>query len=128
MVGEFDLSAGCVVNRDPRVLIHGRDILTVSQSRYLRRMVVQRPNNQGVRWLALLFPSGRVGARINGHPFYSRLLLVSRFGCPYAVVSVGQFNLEALRVGRCQFVICAFSCLINWYFLFFFSYRFDHAS
>ena len=27
---EFDLSAGCVVNRDPRVLIHGRDILTVS--------------------------------------------------------------------------------------------------
>ena len=30
MVGEFDLSAGCVVNRDPRVLIHGRDILTVS--------------------------------------------------------------------------------------------------
>ena len=30
MVGEFDLSSGCVVNRDPRVLIHGRDILTVS--------------------------------------------------------------------------------------------------
>ena len=30
VVGEFDLSAGCVVNRDPRVLIHGRDILTVS--------------------------------------------------------------------------------------------------
>ena len=30
MVGEFDLSAGCVVNRDPRVLIHGRDILIVS--------------------------------------------------------------------------------------------------
>ena len=30
MVGEFDTSAGCVVNRDPRVLIHGRDILTVS--------------------------------------------------------------------------------------------------
>ena len=28
VVGEFDLSAGCVVNRDPRVLIHGRDILT----------------------------------------------------------------------------------------------------
>ena len=26
----LDLSAGCVVNRDPRVLIHGRDILTVS--------------------------------------------------------------------------------------------------
>ena len=33
VVGEFDLSSGCVVNRDPRVLIHGRDILTVSQSR-----------------------------------------------------------------------------------------------
>ena len=32
--GEFDLATGCVVNRDPRVLIHGRDILTVSQSRY----------------------------------------------------------------------------------------------
>ena len=30
MVGEFDTSAGCVVTRDPRVLIHGRDILTVS--------------------------------------------------------------------------------------------------
>ena len=30
MVGEYDLSSGCVVNRDPRVLIHGRDILTVS--------------------------------------------------------------------------------------------------
>ena len=30
VVGEFDTSAGCVVNRDPRVLIHGRDILTVS--------------------------------------------------------------------------------------------------
>ena len=30
-----------------------------------------------------------------------RLLLVSRFGCPYAVVSVGQFDLEALRVARC---------------------------
>ena len=30
VVGESDLSAGCVVNRDPRVLIHGRDILTVS--------------------------------------------------------------------------------------------------
>ena len=30
VVGEFDLSSGCVVNRDPRVLIHGRDILTVS--------------------------------------------------------------------------------------------------
>ena len=29
------------------------------------------------------------------------LLLVSRFGCPYAVVSVGQFDLEALRVARC---------------------------
>ena len=25
-----DLATGCVVNRDPRVLIHGRDILTVS--------------------------------------------------------------------------------------------------
>ena len=34
VVGEFDLATGCVVNRDPRVLIHGRDILTVSQSRY----------------------------------------------------------------------------------------------
>ena len=30
MVGEFELAAGCVDNRDPRVLIHGRDILTVS--------------------------------------------------------------------------------------------------
>ena len=30
VVGEFDLSLGCVVNCDPRVLIHGRDILTVS--------------------------------------------------------------------------------------------------
>ena len=30
VVGEFDLATGCVVNRDPRVLIHGRDILTVS--------------------------------------------------------------------------------------------------
>ena len=30
VVGESDLSSGCVVNRDPRVLIHGRDILTVS--------------------------------------------------------------------------------------------------
>ena len=30
MVGEFDLLFGCVVNCDPRVLIHGRDILTVS--------------------------------------------------------------------------------------------------
>ena len=30
VVGEFDLSSGGVVNRDPRVLIHGRDILTVS--------------------------------------------------------------------------------------------------
>ena len=30
IVGEFDPSAGCVVNRDPRVLIHGRDIFTVS--------------------------------------------------------------------------------------------------
>ena len=26
VVGEFDLSTGCVVNRDPRVLIHGRDV------------------------------------------------------------------------------------------------------
>ena len=30
VVGEFDLATGCVVNRDHRVLIHGRDILTVS--------------------------------------------------------------------------------------------------
>ena len=30
VVGEFDLATGCVVNRDPRVLIHGRDILTDS--------------------------------------------------------------------------------------------------
>ena len=30
VVGEFDLATGCVVTRDPRVLIHGRDILTVS--------------------------------------------------------------------------------------------------
>ena len=28
-VGEFDLATGCVVNRDPRVLIHGRDILKI---------------------------------------------------------------------------------------------------
>ena len=28
--GEFELATGWVVNRDPRVLIHGRDILTVS--------------------------------------------------------------------------------------------------
>ena len=67
----------------------------------MRLMAVLRLNNQGVRGLAPLFPSGRVGARINGHPVYSRLLLVSRFGCPYAVVSVGQFDLEALRVARC---------------------------
>ena len=71
----------------------------------MRLMAVRRLNNQGVRGLAPLFPSGRVGARINGHPVYSRLLLVSQsryqFGCPYAVVSVGQFDLEALRVARC---------------------------
>ena len=67
----------------------------------MRLMAVQRLNNQGVRGLAPLFPSGRVGARINGHPVYSRLLLVSRAGCPYAVASVGQFDLEALRVARC---------------------------
>ena len=67
----------------------------------MRLMAVLRRNNLGVRGLAPLLPSGRVGARINGHPVYSRLLLVSRFGCPYAVVSVGQFDLEALRVARC---------------------------
>ena len=32
VVGKFDPSSGCVFNRDPRVLIHGRDILTVSLS------------------------------------------------------------------------------------------------
>ena len=64
-------------------------------------MAVLRLNNQGVRGRAPLFPSGRVGARINGHPVYSRLLLVSWFGCPYAVASVGQFDLEGLRVARC---------------------------
>ena len=65
-------------------------------------MAVLRLDNLGVRGLALFVPpSGRVGARINGHPVYSRLLLVSRFGCPYAVVSVGQFDPEALRVGWC---------------------------
>ena len=63
-------------------------------------MAVLRLDNLGVRACPLL-PSGRVGARINGHPVYSRLLLVSRFGCPYAVVSVGQFDPEALRVGWC---------------------------
>ena len=67
----------------------------------MRLMAVQRLNKQGVRGLAPLLPSGRVGARINGHPVYSRLLLVSRFGCPYAVASVGHFDLEALRVARC---------------------------
>ena len=67
----------------------------------MRLMAVQRLNNQGVRGLAPLLPSGRVGARINGHLVYSRLLLVFRFGCPYAVVSVGQFDLKALRVARC---------------------------
>ena len=45
-------------------------------------MAVQRLNNQGVRGLAPLFSSGRVGAPIKGHPVYSRLLLVSRFGRP----------------------------------------------
>ena len=30
VVGEFDLSSGSWSYRDPRVLIHGRDILTVS--------------------------------------------------------------------------------------------------
>ena len=65
-------------------------------------MAVLRLDNLGVRGLAPAFaPSGRVGARINGHPVYSRLLLVSRFGCPYAVASVGQFDPEALRVGWC---------------------------
>ena len=67
----------------------------------MRLMAVLRLDNLGVRGLAPLLPSGRVGARINGHPVYSRLLLVSRFGCPYAVVSVGQFDPEALRVGWC---------------------------
>ena len=65
-------------------------------------MVVLRLDNLGVRGLAPLLPSGRVGARINGHPVYSRLLLVSQSRYrPYAVVSVGQFDLEALRVGWC---------------------------
>ena len=64
-------------------------------------MAVLLLNNLGVRGLAPLLPPGRVGAPINGHPVYSRLLFVSWFGCPYAVVSVGQFDLEALRVGRC---------------------------
>ena len=63
-------------------------------------MAALRLNNLGVRGLAPL-TSGRVGARINGHPVYPRLLLVSRFGCPYAVVSVGQFDPEAFRVGWC---------------------------
>ena len=40
-------------------------------------MAVLRLDNLGVRGLAPLLPSGRVGARINGHPVYSRLLLVS---------------------------------------------------
>ena len=30
LVPQVKTPAGCVVNRDPRVLIHGRDILTVS--------------------------------------------------------------------------------------------------
>ena len=65
-------------------------------------MAVLRLDNLGVRACpAVVKSSGRVGARINGHPVYSRLLLVSRFGCPYAVVSVGQFDPEALRVGWC---------------------------
>ena len=64
-------------------------------------MAVERLSNQGVRGLAPLLPSSREGAPIKGHPVYSRLPLVSRFGSPYAVVSVGQFDLEALRVARC---------------------------
>ena len=67
----------------------------------MRLMAVLRLDNLGVRGLAPLLPSGRVGARINGHPVYSRLVLVSRFGCPYAVASVGPFDPEALRVGWC---------------------------
>ena len=40
VVGEFDLSSGCVVNRDPRVLIHGSDILEdVKFSRYTRALL-----------------------------------------------------------------------------------------
>ena len=49
VVGEFDLATGCVVNRDPRVLIHGRDILTVSL--LIRLMAVLRLDNLGVRGL-----------------------------------------------------------------------------
>ena len=48
----------------------------------MRLMAVLRLNNLGVRGLAPLLPSGRVGARINGHPVYSRLLLVSQSRYP----------------------------------------------
>ena len=67
-------------------------------------MAVLRLNNLGVRGLAPLLPSGRVGARINGHPVYPRLLLVSRFGCPYAVASVGQFDLR--QISRSVLLVC----------------------
>ena len=69
-------------------------------------MAVQRLHNKGARGLAPLFPFGRVGARINGHPVYSRLLLVSRFGCPYAVVSVGPLFRRTLRTCNIGLVLC----------------------
>ena len=89
------LSGQCL---QPREILRGFDFPAL-----VCLMAALRLNNLGVRGLAPLLPSGRVSAPINGHPVYSRLLLVSqsRYGCPHAVVSVGQFDLEALRVARC---------------------------
>ena len=53
------------------------------------------------QWMAIAPTTGYV--TINNIPTAASAtdILVSRFGCPCAVVSVGQFDLEALRVARC---------------------------
>ena len=58
----------------------------------IRLMAVKRLNNQGVRGLAPLLPSGRAGARINGHPVYSRLLLVSQ--SRYGVLMLSRLSVN----------------------------------
>ena len=53
-------------------------------------MAVHRLNNQGVRGLAPLFSSGRVGAPFNGRGVHPRPIVVSRYSCVCPVVSDGM--------------------------------------
>lgn len=67
-------------------------------------MAVLPFDSSGVRGFTPLFASNRVSAQFCGAYAFSRLVIVSRDGCPYAVVSVGLFDLDA--ISRRMVLVC----------------------